>query len=58
MQWLLEVTLTNRSKTILGKDHQDVANQFFDDFGEALQEVVLCKLYEWNNPDRILQVWW
>jgi|TARA_R110000796_G_C14266353_1_gene400654 hypothetical protein len=55
MQIVLEVTLTNRSKTIIGKDHQDVANQFFDDFGEALQEVVSCKLYDMENPEEFCQ---
>tara|TARA_R110002051_G_scaffold291463_1_gene355497 strand:+ start:494 stop:733 length:240 start_codon:yes stop_codon:yes gene_type:complete len=50
MQIILEVTLTNRSKTITGKDHQDVANQFFADFGEASHEVTFCKLYEVDRP--------
>ncbi len=52
MQIVLEVTLTNRVKTILGKDHKDVVNQFFDDFGEALEEVTYCKIYEMDNPEQ------
>ena len=52
MQIVLEVTLTNRVKTILGKDHQDVANKFFDDFGEASEEVTYCKIYEMDTPEQ------
>tara|TARA_R110001592_G_scaffold97665_2_gene279643 strand:+ start:442 stop:681 length:240 start_codon:yes stop_codon:yes gene_type:complete len=55
MQIILEVSLTNREKTITGKDHQDVANKFFDDFGEAIQEVVKLKFYTTDNPDEYTQ---
>jgi|TARA_R110001592_G_scaffold5546_2_gene30621 hypothetical protein len=51
MQIILEVTLTNRSKTLTGKDHQEVANQFFKDFGEAIHEVVKLKFYTAENPE-------
>ena len=50
MKITLEVTLTNRSKTLTGNDHQEVANQFFNDFGEAIHEVVKLKFYESNSP--------
>ena len=55
MQIILEVSLTNRNKTITGNDHQDVANQFFNDFGEALHEVVKLKFYTADNPDEYTQ---
>ena len=51
MQIILEVSLTNRNKTITGKDHQDVANKFFNYFGEALHEVVKLKFYTAENPE-------
>ena len=55
MQIILEVSLTNRNKTITGKDHQDVAKQVFNDFGEALHEVVKLKFYTADNPDEYTQ---
>jgi len=52
MKIILEVTLENRVETIIGKDHQDIANQFFNNFADSLDGVTQCKIYEVDTPQQ------
>ena len=52
----LEVTLTGRSKSFTADTLQDCAKQFFDEYGEASEEVVKCHTFETSDPTSFMSI--
>ena len=53
---ILEVNLGTRDKTFTNNTLQDCIEVFFNDYEEALHEVIECKTYEGSNPDESMTI--
>ena len=52
----LEVTLTGRSKSFTADTLQDCAKQFFDEYGESIQEVTKCHTFETKDMTQYMSI--
>ena len=52
----MEITLTGRSKSFTEKTLQECIAKFFDEYGEAIKEVIECRTFETENPTQYMSV--
>jgi len=52
----LEVTLTGRSKSFTEKTLQECIAKFFDEYGEAIKEVVKLHVFETKDPEQYTSI--